>query len=344
MNQSHSVPTQRSWLDPPAKASQSTKVQSVIALLSGGVGAARFALGLSSVVQPEQIRIVSNVGDDEVLHGLHISPDIDTMIYTLGNSINPDTGWGLDGDTWTVMDALSSYGGITWFRIGDRDLATHLFRTQLLKDGESLTAITDRIRARWNVKPKVLPVTDGRLRTVLYTGFGPQMHRLSFQEYFVRYGQQPEISQISYEGDPDLRPTDEVIDCLENARAIVVAPSNPVLSIGPILSVPGIVNLLKQRRDKVVAISPIIAGKAVKGPAAKLMAELALEPSAFGIAQYYSDIASCIIIDNKDEHLARSIQRSLKLKVAHTNTLMDSPVSSANLARTALELVGEMVQ
>ncbi len=312
----------------------------MIAILSGGVGAARFALGMSNLVDPEEISIISNVGDDEVLHGLHISPDIDTVIYTLSGAINPETGWGLDGETWRVMDALSEYGGITWFRLGDRDLATHLFRTQLLREGETITKITERIRRRWNVKPKILPVTDGELRTILYSEKQGTEHRLSFQEYFVQNAHRPEISRIVYEHSSDARPTDEVLHSLEVATVIVIAPSNPVLSIAPILSVPGITDLLQRRRDRVVAVSPIVAGKAIKGPAAKLMAELGLNPSALGVAEYYCEIASAIVIDDTDSSFADDI-RSLEMKVAHTNTLMNSIDASTHLAEVALRLVDE---
>ncbi len=310
----------------------------MIAILSGGVGAARFARGVANLVDPQDISIISNVGDDEELHGLHISPDIDTVIYTLGESINPETGWGLEGETWRVMDALAAYGGLTWFRLGDRDLATHLFRTQLLREGVKLTEITDRIRKRWNVKPKILPVTDDRLRTVLFSVSDGTEERMSFQQYFVQYAHRPVISRITYDGSEQATATNEVIETLLRASAILIAPSNPVLSIAPILSVPGIVDLLQRRRDKVVAISPIIAGEAVKGPAAKLMFELGLGPSALGVAQYYREIISAIVIDSADANLADDI-RALGIKAAVTNTLMDNVDVSKLLAKTALDMV-----
>jgi LPPG:FO 2-phospho-L-lactate transferase len=316
------------------------KVHFVIAILAGGVGAARFASGMSALVEPEEIAIISNVGDDEVLHGLHISPDIDTVIYTLGGAINPDTGWGLEGETWRVMDALSDYGGLTWFRLGDRDLATHLFRTQLLREGQSLTTITEKIRKRWNVRSKILPVTDGRLRTILYSADGKDEQRLSFQEYFVRHAHRPEITRIAYEQSSDAHATDEVLETLSSASAIIIAPSNPLLSIGPILSVPGIVDLLTQRREKVVAVSPIIAGEAVKGPAAKIMAELGLGPTALGVAEYYCEIASAIVIDSADASLTDAINL-LDLKVKDTNTIMNSVEASRALAKVTLDLIAE---
>lgn len=315
-----------------------TKVPSVIAILSGGVGAARFALGMVELVDPADIRVISNVGDDEVLHGLHISPDIDTVIYTLAGAINRETGWGLEGETWRVMEALSDYGGLTWFRLGDRDLATHLFRSQLLREGATLTQITDRIRKRWNVKPQILPVTDAELRTVLYLEKDGEERKLTFQEYFVQLAHRPQITRVAYQLSDGAEPTREVADSLEKADAIVIAPSNPVLSIGPILSVPGVVERLKSRRERVVAVSPIIAGKAIKGPAAKLMGELGLEPSALGVAQYYKDLISGIVIDTADSSLADSIA-DLGLKVNVTKTLMDSAEASRSLAQAALNLV-----
>ena len=311
----------------------------MIAILSGGVGAARFAVGMANLIDPRDIVIISNVGDDDELHGLHISPDIDTVIYTLAESINPETGWGLNGETWRVMDALAAYGGLTWFRLGDGDLATHLFRTQLLREGVTLTEITDRIRKRWNVKPKILPVTDGRLRTVLFSVSAGMEERMSFQEYFVQHAHRPVISRVIYDGSGEVTATNEVTETLETASAILIAPSNPVLSIGPILSVPGITDLLLRRRDKVVAVSPIIAGEAVKGPAAKLMSELGLGPSALGVAQYYRKIISAIVIDGADANLADDI-RALGIETAVTNTLMDNVEVSRLLAKTALDMVG----
>ncbi len=310
----------------------------MIAILSGGVGAARFALGMSQAINPNEIAIISNVGDDEVLHGLHISPDIDTVIYSLGSAINPETGWGLENETWNAMDALADYGGITWFRLGDRDLATHLFRTQLLAAGETLTEVTDKIRKRWNVQPRILPVTDDKLRTVITAQIDGQERDLTFQEYFVKYAHQPIVSRVAYQYSGEARMTLSVREALESAEAIIIAPSNPILSIGPILAVPGISEVLSRKRDKVTAISPIIAGEAVKGPAAKLMSELGLAQSAYGVAQYYKGLISAMVIDDKDSGLSDHI-RSLGIRTAQTNTLMTSQAVSENLAFAALATV-----
>ncbi len=310
----------------------------MIAILSGGVGAARFALGMSQVVNPSEIAIISNVGDDEVLHGLHISPDIDTVIYTLGSAINPETGWGLENETWNTMDALADYGGITWFRLGDRDLATHLFRTQLLGAGETLTQVTDKIRKRWNVQPRILPVTDDTLRTVITSLIDGQERELTFQEYFVKYAHQPVASRVTYQHSGQARITPNVREALESADAIILAPSNPILSIGPILAVPGISEILSRKRDRVIAISPIIAGEAVKGPAAKLMAELGLTQSAYGVAQYYKELISAMVIDDKDSGLSDQIRR-LGIRTVQTDTLMTSQAVSGNLASAALNTV-----
>lgn len=310
----------------------------MIAILSGGVGAAKFARGVASLYNPSEIRIISNTGDDEELHGLHISPDIDTVIYTLAGAINKETGWGLDGETWRTMDALSEYGGITWFKLGDKDLATHMFRTQLLRDGENLTQVTDKIRSRWGVKIRVLPVTNDPLKTVLYCNLGGSNEWLSFQEYFVKYSHSPETLRIQYNNAKKTKPTPEVIETIESAEVIFIAPSNPLLSIGPILAVSGMIELLQARRESVVAISPIIGGKAVKGPAAKLMGELGLISSSLGVAQYYKEVIDSLVIDTIDAHLLSDI-RLLGIRATATDTLMTNDDVAKSVASTAVRLV-----
>lgn len=310
----------------------------MIALLSGGVGAARFARGLIQIVPPSQVCMISNVGDDEVLHGLHISPDIDTVIYTLAGAINKETGWGLENESWRVMDALADYGGDTWFRLGDRDLATHMFRTQLLSKGKTLTEITKRIKHRWDIEPEIYPATNDTLRTQLYCEINGAEKRLSFQEYFVQLAQRPKINRVFYQGHQEAHATSEVTETLERAEIIIIAPSNPILSIGPILAISEITEILKNRRDRVVAVSPIIAGKAVKGPASKLMNELGLDPSALGVAEFYKDIAGSIVIDHRDSSLAKDI-RKLNMSTEVTETLMDTDQAAKNLALAAVELI-----
>lgn len=315
-----------------------TKVPFVIALLSGGVGAARFARGLVQIVPPAQVNLISNVGDDEVLHGLHISPDIDTVIYTLAGAINQETGWGLEGESWRVMEALSDYGGDTWFRLGDRDLATHMFRSQLLSNGETLTEITRKIKHRWGVEPQIYPATNDSVRTELYADIDGVEKKLSFQEYFVQLAQRPKIKQVIYQGHQEASATSEVVETLENADVIIIAPSNPILSIGPMLAIGEITELLTKRRDSVVAVSPIIAGKAVKGPAAKLMEELGLNPSALGIAEFYRNVAGSIVIDHRDSSIAEDIRR-FNMNAGITETLMDSDQAAKTLAQVAVGLI-----
>lgn len=310
----------------------------MIAILAGGVGAAKFARGIAEIVEPSDITIISNVGDDEIMHGLHISPDIDTVIYTLANEINPETGWGLKGESWRVMEALGDYGGETWFRLGDRDLATHLFRTHLLRTGQNLTQVTERIRARWGVDIRILPATNDKLRTKIFAEIDGQEKVLSFQEYFVGHAHEPIVSKIVYDNSGRASASRDVVTALESADEIIIAPSNPLLSIAPILSIPQISEILKNRRGHAVAISPIIAGNTVKGPAAKLMTELGLQATAYGVAEFYSNFISAIVIDTQD--IAHSEQiTNLGIKNIATNTLMTDIDASAKLASQVLELI-----
>lgn len=310
----------------------------MIAILAGGVGAARFARGIAKITDPSEVTIISNVGDDEIMHGLHISPDIDTVIYTLANEINPETGWGLKGESWRVMEALGDYGGETWFRLGDRDLATHLFRTHLLRSGQNLTQVTERIRTRWGVEIKILPATNDKLRTKIFVEIDGKEEELSFQEYFVGHAHEPSVSRIVYDNSGQALAGRDVVVTLESADEIIIAPSNPLLSIAPILSIPQISEILKSRRDHVVAISPIIAGDAVKGPAAKLMTELGFQATAYGVAEFYSNFISAIVIDLQDLSYSEQIT-NLGIKNTATNTLMTDIDKSAKLASQTLELI-----
>lgn len=310
----------------------------MISILSGGVGAARFARGLTNLAEQHEIKIISNVGDDDTFHGLHVSPDIDTVIYTLANAINPDTGWGLSGESWRVMEALSDYGGETWFRLGDRDIATHMYRTQLLRSGISLTEVTRRIKNRWGINFDVLPATNDKLQTVLIATIEGVETKISFQEYFVQHAHRPAVTNVIYEGSTEARPTPEVINALEESDVIILAPSNPILSIGPIIAISEINKILRRRNDRVVAVSPIIAGRAVKGPAAQLMEQLGLEPSALGIARFYSDIATSIIIDNQDTALKQAISE-IGFQVSSMNTLMTDDQVTQELANCAIDMI-----
>ena len=254
----------------------------LITVLCGGVGAARFLAGLVQVVDPSEITAVVNTADDVVLHGLHVSPDLDTVTYTLAGAINPETGWGLAGETWAAMESLERYDGATWFRLGDKDLATHLYRTQRLRDGATLGAVTAEIASAWGLALRLLPVTDDRLETrVTVAGEG----EIGFQEYFVQRRHAVAVEAVRFAGADEARPGPGVLDAIGEAPVVVIAPSNPIVSIGPLLAVPGVREALAGRSDRVVAVSPIVAGAALKGPADRLLAELGHEVSVAGVAR-----------------------------------------------------------
>jgi LPPG:FO 2-phospho-L-lactate transferase len=275
----------------------------VLAALAGGVGAARLLRGLVRVVPPEEITAIVNTGDDIVLHGLHISPDLDTITYTLAGAIDRDRGWGLAGETWTAMESLERYGGITWFRLGDRDLATHLYRSQRRRDGAALSTVTAEIAAAWGLRVRLVPMTDDVVETRLTVAEG----EIGFQEYFVRHRHSVPVRAVRFAGAEASRPAPGVLDAIAGADRVVVCPSNPIVSIGPILAVPGLRAALEARREDVVAVSPIIAGAALKGPADRLLKELGHESSVVGVARLYAPIASALVIDPADEALAGAV-------------------------------------
>jgi LPPG:FO 2-phospho-L-lactate transferase len=315
----------------------------VLVALCGGVGAARMLSGLVQAVPPDDIVAVVNVGDDMILHGLHISPDVDTVTYTLAGMDNRDTGWGVADETWTVMDELGRLGGEDWFRLGDRDLATHLFRTGRLRAGEPLSAVTSLLAARRGVAVRLLPVTDDPLRTRLTlaeaTSLGPPGTEVAFQDYFVRLRHGVAVRGVRFEGAPSARPAPGVMDALDAAELIVVCPSNPVVSIGPLLAVPGIREVLTARRDRVVGVSPIVAGTALKGPADRLMAELGTEPSVTGVARLYAPWVGTLVIDIADEARAGEVvAEGIRCMVA--DTIMSSPERAAALARVVVDALG----
>ena len=276
-----------------------------IVVLCGGVGAAKLLQGLVKVVAPNSVTAIVNTGDDLSLHGLHICPDIDTVIYTLGNEINPDTGWGLRDEGWRAMDMLAMYGGIDWFRLGDRDIGTHLFRTQRLSEGATLSEVTREIAAKWGVGVNVIPMSNDPVRTIVTTVRGKD---LNFQDYFVRLAHDVEIASIKFQGHETAHPAPELISEILGADIILVAPSNPLVSIAPILSIAGIRDALQKRRKDVIAISGIIGGKALKGPAGRLLNELGYEASAAAVAEIYKDIAGTFVIDDVDKHERKRIQ------------------------------------
>jgi len=310
----------------------------VLVALAGGVGAARFLRGLVDVVDPASITAIVNTADDEEFHGLHVSPDLDSVTYTLADAHNHTLGWGLEGETFTVMDALDRYGVPTWFRLGDKDLGTHLFRTQRLRAGVALSAVTAEITAAWGLRTRLLPMTDDTVATrfTVEDAPGGPRRELAMQEWFVRERCAPAIVDVAFVGADAARPAPGLLEALHAAEAIIVCPSNPVISIGPILAVPGIRDVLVARRDRVVGVSPLIGGKPVKGPADKLMGPLGIEVSSVGVAAAYRDFCATLVINHADAADAGRIE-ALGVRPVVTETLMRDPQVAAALARTTLE-------
>jgi LPPG:FO 2-phospho-L-lactate transferase len=309
-----------------------------IVTLAGGVGAARMLTGLE-LSFPGANTAVVNTGDDTVMHGLHISPDLDTVTYTLAGAINTELGWGLAGETWQAMEALEAYGGESWFRLGDRDLATHLYRTQRLRDGATLSEVTREIIDRWGLTVTLMPMTDDPVRTMVDT---PSQGELSFQEYFVKHQHGIEVGAIRFDGAEVSAPAPGAIDALKEADVVVIAPSNPIVSIGPLLAVPGLRETVVARRDQVVAVSPIVAGAALKGPADRLMRELGHEPSVVGVARLYRDLASVLVIDGADASLADAVEAE-GMTCMVTETIMSTPEVAASLAHDVVGATGAVI-
>jgi len=303
----------------------------LVVALSGGIGGAKLALGLSRIVDKDNLLVVANVGDDFEHLGLHISPDADTLMYTLAGLANTKLGWGRRDETWSFMETLTALGGEDWFRLGDRDLAVHVERTRRLGQGESLSAITADFCRRLGVGPRVLPATDDRLRTRLRTDEG----WLDFQDYFVRLQCRPVVRELAFAGAEDARPHPELLAALrdERLRAVIICPSNPFISVEPILAVPGVRDALAHCAAPVIAVSPIIAGRAVKGPTAKMMTELGLDPTAGTIAQRYSDLLDGYVIDHAD--MAEVV--SIDARVTLAQTLMTTIEDRELLAKTVLD-------
>ncbi len=308
----------------------------LVAAMCGGVGAARFLKGLVDVVDPKRVVAVVNTGDDALLHGLHVSPDIDTVTYTLAGAISRERGWGLEGETWTAMEALARYPSrLAWFGLGDRDLATHLFRTQRLGDGAPLSTVTAEIVAAWGVEVSVLPVTDDRLETMMDVIDDGE---ISFQDYFVRRRHSVAVRGVRFRGAESARPAPGVLDALAGAEVIVVCPSNPIVSIGPLLAVPGMRDAVVARRDRVVAVSPIVAGAALKGPADRLLAELGHEVSVVGVARLYAPLAATLVVDDADAALAPAVEAA-GMRCVVTAAVMRGPAEAAALARAVVGAV-----
>ena len=307
-----------------------------VVALTGGVGGAKLALGLQRVLPPGALACVVNTGDDFVHLGLHVSPDLDTTLYTLGDCENPEQGWGRRNETWTFMRVLAELGGESWFRLGDGDLALHVERSRRLAAGEPLSSIMDHVRRRLGIASRLLPMSNEPVRTRVHTADA----ELAFQEYFVRLRAVPEVQAIAFAGAAQARPAEGLGDALGSARlrAIVICPSNPYLSIDPILAVPGLRAALRARGVPIVAVSPLIGGRAVKGPTAKIMRELGVETSNRAIADHYGDLIDGLVIDESDA--AEELPRSLPAQIART--LMRSLGDREALARTTLEFADRL--
>jgi len=311
-----------------------------VAVLCGGVGAARLLAGLVRTVPPAEITAVVNTGDDMELHGLAISPDLDTVVYTVAGAIDPERGWGLRDETWNAMAALERYGGATWFGLGDRDLGTHLYRTQRMREGAPLSTVTREIARAWGLELTVLPVTDDPLRTMLT--IAPEAgedggREIGFQDYFVARRHAVPVSRVRFAGAEEARPAPGVLEALSAADAVIIAPSNPIVSIAPLLAVPGVRDAVAARRDSVVAISPLVGGRALKGPADRLMRELGHEDSVVGVARLYAPLAGTLVVDEADAGRAEEV-RAAGLRCVVTDTIMRSPAEAAALCGVALGL------
>ncbi len=311
----------------------------MICVLAGGVGAARMLAGLVQVVPPADITVIGNVGDDLVLHGLHISPDLDTITYTLADQVDPDRGWGLRDETWQAMDMVGRYGGIDWFNLGDRDLGTHLYRTHRLSEGATLSEVTAEIVAAWQLGFRLLPVTDDPLRTRVTVTTADGEREIGFQEWFVQRRHDVPVHALRFAGADEATPAPGVLEAVLEADAVVVAPSNPLVSIAPLLAVPGVAEVVRSLRDKVVAVSPIVAGAALKGPADRLMADLDHEPSVVGVARIYRDIAATLVIDDADAGLAAAVEAE-GVRAVTPPSVLSTPEVAAAPATAVLNAAG----
>ena len=322
----------------------------MITVLAGGVGAARLLRGMVRAVPASDVTAIVNTADDVVLHGLHVSPDLDTVTYTLAEAGNPETGWGLAGETWQAMDALERLGGHAWFRLGDRDLGTHLHRTGRLAEGAGLAAVTAEIAAAWGLELTLLPMTEDRVATMVTLARCDEAREESseqtseqasrevgFQEYFVRLGHSVAVESVRFDGAQESLPGPGVLDALADADVVVIAPSNPIVSIGPLLAVPGIAEALRSRRADTVAVSPIVAGAALKGPADRMLRELGHEASVVGVARLYRDLAATLVVDTADAGLADAVEAEGMACVV-TDTIMSSAEVAADLSRRILEV------
>jgi len=304
----------------------------VIVTLAGGVGAAKFLSGLVQLIPPEELTVIVNTGDDAEFYGLHVSPDVDIVTYTLAGVVDPERGWGVRGDTFACLNALGAFGYETWFQLGDRDLATHIHRTYLLRQGQTLSEITAAIARSLGLRTRLLPMSDQWVETHIVTPAGT----LPFQEYMVQRRAADPVEGVIFAGATEAMPAPGVLEAVSGARGVIVCPSNPIISIGPILAVPGIRAALRATAAPVVAISPIVAGAALKGPAAEMLRGLGHECSAYGVAALCRDVVDVFILDQADAALRDRIAR-LGMRVVVANTVMAGPAEKRALAAVALQ-------
>lgn len=309
----------------------------MIVALAGGVGGSKLVEGLSRVViPPEDLVVIVNTADDQEFYGLHVSPDLDTVMYTLAGIVNKGTGWGIENDTFHALSMLGRYGEETWFHLGDRDLATHILRTRELRKGRSLTEVTADLAERLGVRPRILPMCDDPVRTIVQTPGG----ELEFQEYFVKRRAGDPVLGVRFEGIDRARPTPQVLSALREAEAIVICPSNPIVSIGPILSLPGFREALQEARALKIAVSPLAAGRAFKGPTVEMMRGLGYEATAFGVASLYRDFLHVAIIDERDAELAPRIEE-LGIRAVIRPVAMYTLEEKVALAKAVLEVASQ---
>jgi LPPG:FO 2-phospho-L-lactate transferase len=315
----------------------------MITVLAGGVGAARFLRGLVLEVDPTEISVVVNTGDDTIMHGLNISPDLDTVTYTVANAIDPGRGWGLANESWRVMESLARYQDAkpqsssaagTWFNLGDRDLATHLYRTARIAEGATLATVTQEIARAWGLNFRMIPMSNDVVSTKVDIIEDGQTSKVSFQEYFVQRRHGVPVTGVQFVGASTAQPI--FLDLLDSSEAIIIAPSNPIVSLGPIRALSGVDQALGTNRDRVVAISPIVAGSALKGPADRMLTELGHEASVVGVARIYAPVCSTLVIDQQDEALQNAVERE-GMKCVITDTIMRTPEITQELARKVLQ-------
>ena len=306
-----------------------------VVVLAGGVGAARFLEGVVQVVDPSRVTVIVNTGDDAEFYGLTVSPDVDIVLFTLAGIVEPSQGWGVRDDTFNALDMLDRLGRERWFLLGDRDLAIHIHRTELLRQGRTPSEVTDDLRRRLGLAVKVLPMSDQPVRTTIRTPDG----WLPFQEYFVKRRQQDEVLEIRYDGADEASPAPGLLDAINEAEVVLVSPSNPLVSVGTILSLPGVRDALRTTDATIVGVSPIVGGATIKGPADRMMRGLGMEVSAVGVARAYADFLDVLVIDQQDAHLAAGVEAE-GVKAVVTDTIMRTLDVKRALAQVTLEQAG----